>query len=364
LTDLKDTRPNPNRPESLGWYGRFAKDVQDISDPAFIVLPDLDERHLWGPARWQARDAVTLPNKGDECMALFDNRRQLWIPSWWTGSPPTPPEISLDEITPGANGQWLRTLGGAAVWDTVTSMPPSGAAGGVLGGTYPNPSFAADMATQVELDAEAAARIAADALKAPLASPALTGVPTSTTPGAGDSSTKIATTAFVRSELPFLKVGQQVAAGGETTLTVGSIPGTYTNLLFVFKMRQTASGSASVALRFSGDSSAAYYDTEFDFFGGSIAAHAVGSGATSGRFGRCPGSDAGAGQFGSGYVFVPSYAAGDGKNWIGKTSSFETAGIVGEEDAGCWFNGAAVTSVSILGVTFAAGSRLDVYVIS
>jgi hypothetical protein len=45
--------------------------------------------------------------------------------------------------------------------------------------------------------AEASARIAADATKAPIYSPAFTGTPTAPTPAPGDNSTKIATTAFV-----------------------------------------------------------------------------------------------------------------------------------------------------------------------
>lgn len=40
---------------------------------------------------------------------------------------------------------------------------PTGGAGGVLSGTFPNPGFAVDMASQAELDSEAAARAAADA---------------------------------------------------------------------------------------------------------------------------------------------------------------------------------------------------------
>jgi len=62
--------------------------------------------------------------------------------------------------------------------------------------------------------AETARAEAAEALLAPLASPALTGTPTAPTPGAGDNTTKLATTAFVQTRGGALHNGTGAPAAG------------------------------------------------------------------------------------------------------------------------------------------------------
>ena len=143
-----------------------------------------------------------------------------------------PPPVELCCLPPGGTTNQILAkvsdLDRDANWQNAPPSLPSGPASGVLSGTYPNPIFAEDMATQAELDAAIAAGgpptgTAGGVLSGTYpnpglaASPALTGNPTAPTPAIGDSDTSIATTAFVRAELPWFNVKDYGATGNGTT---------------------------------------------------------------------------------------------------------------------------------------------------
>jgi hypothetical protein len=99
-------------------------------------------------------------------------------------------------------------------YDTAWGNPTATTAWGAVSGS---------LANQLDLTSALAA-------KAPIASPALTGTPSSTTPTAGDSSTRIATTSFVRTQIasetaPLAHIGSRDASHGvATTVNNGFMP--------------------------------------------------------------------------------------------------------------------------------------------
>jgi microcystin-dependent protein len=92
-----------------------------MSDPLAVYLMNYSRQYEYDivAANWVI-PGMPLPQVKDTCVVVFDDDGDIWVVGW------------------------------GKVMDT---NPPIGPAGGVLSGTYPNPSFAADMATQVELDA-------------------------------------------------------------------------------------------------------------------------------------------------------------------------------------------------------------------
>jgi len=65
------------------WFGTIAADVLDFDVKAYVNITDFDTQNRIGPCRWQSRNTVDKPLRGDWCAVVLDNRGNWWILVWW-----------------------------------------------------------------------------------------------------------------------------------------------------------------------------------------------------------------------------------------------------------------------------------------
>jgi hypothetical protein len=138
-------------------------------------------------------------------IAADDLKANIASPTF-TGTPAAPTAAGGTNTTQIATTAFVTTAVAAEASARATAVSDESAA-----------RAAADDILEQAIEDEETARLAADALKAPLASPALTGVPTAPTASAGASTTQIATTAFVTTAVTAEATARSTAVSNEAT---------------------------------------------------------------------------------------------------------------------------------------------------
>jgi len=65
------------------WKAKVINAPLNFTAKMDIAIPDMHSDILWEQVRWQARDNMSLPESGDDALAIFDNNREPWVVAWW-----------------------------------------------------------------------------------------------------------------------------------------------------------------------------------------------------------------------------------------------------------------------------------------
>ena len=145
-------------------------------------------------------------------------------------------------------------------------------------------------------------------------------------------------------------IGKQTLGSAAASISFTSIPGTYTDLVVVASLRNTAT-NAGFALRFNSDTGANYTYRVLYGTGATASSftQAVAAGYSTYLFGYIQGSEATANVFGPTHVYIPNYAGATNKS-VSIESTGENNGSASyiSATAGLWSNTAAITTVTLL----------------
>jgi hypothetical protein len=142
-----------------------------------------------------------------------------------------------------------------------------------------------------------------------------------------------------------------------SSITFSSITGTYTDLRIVLSNAFTSYALDTAKIRFNGDTGSNYSDTLLTG-DGSTASSSRRTSVTSATIGRVGFQSTRPGMI---LVDVFSYAGSTNKTFLGADAADQNGSGEVNRSVGLWRNTAAITSITLMNVTFEAGATATLY---
>ena len=156
------------------------------------------------------------------------------------------------------------------------------------------------------------------------------------------------------------KIAEVTVTGSTASITLSSIPGTYTDLLCYSSTRSATGGNVDITIMVNGSGSG--YNVRWMYGSGSSAGS---GGSTTAYAGFTTVSGATANTFANCSLYIPNYAGSTNKSWsIDSVAENNGTAAFSGINAGLWSNTAAITSITFNttdGSNWAAGTSMTLY---